>query len=744
MSCYDFLKTQHRLLQLLKSSSAFPSLISTQPLHALAITFGPYASQPIFLFNNIISQYASLGHLPVARKVFDNMANRNTVSFSSMITAYGKSGDLWAVCELFSSMRSYGFLPTPYVLAGLLSSQALSLSGGVQLQALVVKNGLFFSDSFVGTALLGLYGRYGCVSEALQAFDHMPRKSLVTWNSIISLCAHHGLVKDCMLLFRELQRVEASLSDSSFVGVLSGLKGELDLEFGEQIHGLVIKCGFDHEVTVTNSLINAYVKCEQICLAEKVFEGMRITDVVSWNTIIGALEKDEHPQKALGFFFQMSWEGMMPNHTTFVIIIASCSNLRIPMLGEYIHAKTIKKGFQSDVVVGSALVDFYVKCDKLQDSHRCFDGIREKNVISWNALILGYASKFSSTAASLLLDMLHQGYRPNEFTFSAILKSSATIELKQLHCLIIRMGHEDNIYVLSSLMTSYAKNGFLSDALTFITDFGRPPSTVPSNIAAGIYYRVGQYHETIRLLSILEDPDIVSWNIVIAACARTGHYKEVFELFKHMQMIQIYPDNYTFVSLLSVCSKLCNLALGSSVHGLIIKTDYSLCDSFVCNLLIDMYGKCGCIKSAVKIFGGTVDKNLITWTSLISALGVHGYYHEALETFREMEFHGFKPDGVSLIAILTVCRHAGLVEEGMEFFRRVESDYGFEPKMEHYYCVVDLLARYGKLGEAEQIIASMPFPPDAIIWRNFLEGLKRHTTGENLSTGHGVVYPDDF
>ncbi|XP_022760994.1 pentatricopeptide repeat-containing protein At3g58590-like [Durio zibethinus] len=485
---------QQRLLQLLKSTSAFPSLKTTKRLHAIAITLGPYASQPIFLYNNIISQYASLGHLSVARKVFDSMTSRNVVSFSSIITAYSKSGDLCTALELFSLMRGSGFWPSPFALAGLLSSQSLDLSGGVQLQALVVKNGLFYADHFVGTALLGLYGRYGFVSEAVDAFEHMSRKSLVTWNSIISLCAHHGLVEDSMLLFRELLRVEASLSDCSFVGVLSGLK-----------------------------------------------------------------------------------------------------------------------------------------------------------------------------------------------------------------------------------------------------DFERPLALVPSNIAAGIYNRVGQHHETIKLLSVLEEPDIVSWNIVIAACARNGHYKDVFELFRHMQMTQIYPDNYTFVSLLTVCSKLCDLALGSSVHGLIIKTDFSLCDTFVCNVLIDMYGKCGCLKSSVKIFNGMANRNLITWTCLISALGVNGYYHEALDRFQEMEFLGFRPDVVTLISILTVCRHAGLVKEGMELFRRIKSDYGFEPKMDHYYCVVDLLARHGKLKEAEQIIASMPFPPDALTWRSFLEGCKRHRSVEDLSTGHGVV-----
>lgn len=137
----------------------------------------------------------------MALKVFDRMPNSNVVSFSSMITACIKSGDLWTTWELFSLIRGYGFSPTPFVLDRLLSSGALDLSGGVQLQVLVVKNGLFYADLFVSTALLSLYGRHACVFEAVQAFEHMPRMSLVTWNSIISSCVNDWLVKDCMFFF---------------------------------------------------------------------------------------------------------------------------------------------------------------------------------------------------------------------------------------------------------------------------------------------------------------------------------------------------------------------------------------------------------------------------------------------------------------------------------------------------------------------------------------------------------------
>uniref|UniRef100_A0A2N9I873 Pentacotripeptide-repeat region of PRORP domain-containing protein n=1 Tax=Fagus sylvatica TaxID=28930 RepID=A0A2N9I873_FAGSY len=663
---------------------------------------GSVPNQPIFPYNNIISQYVSVGELLVARKLFDKMPQRNVVSYNTIISAYSRFGDVEEALNLFSEMRGCGFRPTQFTLGGLLSCMALDLYHSVQLQGLVIKNGLFDANAFVGTALLGLFGRHGCVEEAVLAFEDMPLKSLVTWNSMLSLFGHNGFVEKCMSLFRELMRTEIALSESSFVGVLSGFLCKKDLEYGEQIHCLVIKKGFDYEVYVVNSLINMYVKCTSIFLAEKIFEMVPIQDVVSWNTIIAAVAKSERPGKALELFLDMCISGILPSQATFVAhwltFMLNVINWKLPIC--------------------------------------CFDEIYEKNVVSWNALILGYSTKCSSTSIYLLQEMLRLGYRPNEFSFSAVLRSSLALELRQLHGLTIRMGYLNNEYVSSYLVTSYAKNGLLSDALIFVTASNNPLPVVSSNIIAGIYNRSGQYNETLKLLSLLEEPDIVSWNIVLAACARNNYQKEAFELFKHMHMVRICPDNYTFVTLLSVCAKLCNLALGSSVHGLMIKTDFNRCDTFVCNVLIDMYGKCGSVESSVKIFNKMTNRNLITWTALISVLGLNGYAHEALGRFREMELLGFKPDRIALIAVLTACKHGGLVKEGMELFERMRRSYGVEPEMDHYHCVVDLLANYGHSREAEKIIASMPFPPDAIVWRSFLAGCMRQGTTKDQPVGH--------
>ncbi|KAF8008035.1 hypothetical protein BT93_K1887 [Corymbia citriodora subsp. variegata] len=716
---------QTRLLDLVRACSRSGSLDATRILHALAVTAGPYSRQPIFLYNNVISLYAGLDELSAARKVFESIPQRNAISFNTVIAAYGRCGDAEEALAVFSDMRGRGFGLTQHSLAGLLSCEALDLSCGIQLHGIAMKNGLLDADPFVGTALLNLYGRHGCLDDVIGVFQDMPLKSLVTWNSMLTLFGQHGYSGDCACLFRDLTRENFALSDCTFMGILSGCSHEQDLVLGEQIHGLVIKNGLNSVSSVLNSLINMYVKCKFVCLAEKVFKELHVPDVVSWNIMIGAWAKTGKPEVALELFCRMSTDRLLPNQATFVSTVNACTGFEVQVYGEFLHAKIIRNAFQSDVLIGSALIDLYVKFENLKAAHHCFNEIHEKNVVSWSALISGYANRSSSTSLYLLQEMVRLGFQPNEFSFSAVLKGSYASELQQLHCLITKKGYECNDYVWSSLITSYAKNGLISGAMAFVTAPGERLSVVSSNVIAGIYNRTGQYHATLKLLSALEDPDVVSWNIVIEACVRNGNYGEVFELFSYMHTFGVRPDKYTFVSLLVACCKLYNLATGSSVHGLMIKMDFSRCDAIVCNVLMDIYGKCGCIGSTIKIFDELSDRNIISWTMLISALGANGYAKNALERFREMESEGIQPDGIAFTAVLTACRHGGLVREGLELFQLMKTYYKVEPEMDHYHGVVDLLAKNGHLKEAEEMIVSMPFPPNALIWRSFLEGCKR-------------------
>ncbi|KAL8546905.1 hypothetical protein ACS0TY_006571 [Phlomoides rotata] len=256
----------------------------------------------------------------------------------------------------------------------------------MQLQVLIEKSGLLCVDAYAGTSLLGMYGRHGCVDEALEIFECMPKKNLVSWNIMISVLGQMGYIEDCIFMFTELRMSPVGISESTFVSVLSCLK-EVDIK---------------------------YVKSASTCLAEKMFENAHVKDIVSWNTIIGGMENSDRPTKALHLFIKMCVIGLSPNETTLANVLHSCSRTQILSHGKCIHAKMIKKGFHSDVYTGRALVNFYAKCDKVQEAHICFDGITQKNLVSWNSLMVGYSNRGSSFTVVLLQEMIQSGYNPNE------------------------------------------------------------------------------------------------------------------------------------------------------------------------------------------------------------------------------------------------------------------------------------------------------------------------------------------
>ncbi|KAJ4905372.1 Pentatricopeptide repeat-containing protein [Raphanus sativus] len=737
LSYRELANPNNRLLSLLDSCSKAPSFTRTKALHALSITLWNTLQQPVYICNNVISLYAKLGEVCFAAKVFDQMPERDRASFNMIISGFSKSGYVERAWRVFSEMREFGFSPNQLTVRGLLSCPSLDLRGGTQLHGLSLKYGLFMSDAYVGTKLLGLYGRFELLETAEKVFEDMPLKSLVTWNHMMSLLGRGGFLRECMFLFRELVGTGECLSESSFLGALTGVSCENDLETSRQLHCSAMKIGLDCDTSIVNSLISAYGRCGNTHMAERVFDEAASWDIVSWNAVIGATAKGENPLTALKLFVTMPEHELSPNLGTYVSVLTASSHTQTLSFGRQIHGTLIKNGCETDIYLGNALIDFYGKCGSLEDSRLCFDSILDKNIVCWNTLLWGYANKDDPICLSLVLQMLQMGFRPTEYTLSTALKPCCVVELQQLHSVIVRMGYEDNDYVLSSLMRSYAKNQLMNDALLLLDWSSKPSSVVPLNIAAGIYSRTGQYRESVELISTLEQPDNVSWNIAIAAWSRSAtleqpdtvswntdnHGEEVTEIFKHILQANIRPDNFTYVSILCTCAKFCDLTLGSSIHGLITKTDFSRADTFVCNVLIDMYGKCGSVTSAIKVFEETREKNIITWTALISSLGIHGYGHEAFEKFEEMVSLGFKPDCVSFISVLTACRHSGMVKEGMELFWKMK-DYGVEPDIDHYRCAVDLLARNGYVIEAEQLISRMPFPADAPVWRTVLAGSK--------------------
>ncbi|CAN1785770.1 Putative pentatricopeptide repeat-containing protein At1g17630 [Linum perenne] len=267
---------------------------------------------------------------------------------------------------------------------------------------------------------------------------------------------------------------------------------------------------------------------------------------------------------------------------------------------------------------------------------------------------------------------------------------------KSIHGHVVKYGFKDYLFVKHALICLYGKSGNATDAHSL-------------------------FHE-------IENKNIVSWNALITSYTDAGLCDEALEIFlqlNQMQCANVMSNPITACSILSVCAELSALNLGKEIHGYTIRSFMSN-NIPVQNGLIDMYTKCGSLREGHLVFEKLERKDLISWNSMIKGFGMHGLALDALDTFSHMISCGHQPDGITFVAVLSACSHAGLVDEGRSLFDEMLKDYLIEPQMEHYACMVDLLGRSGLLEEASDVVKNMPMEPNAYVLGALLNSCRMH------------------
>ncbi|KAL1205348.1 Pentatricopeptide repeat-containing protein [Cardamine amara subsp. amara] len=372
-----------------------------------------------------------------------------------------------------------------------------------------------------------------------------------------------------------------------------------------------------------------------------------------------------------------------------------------------IHAFSIRHGVSiSDAEFGKHLIFYLVSLPSpppISYAHKVFSKIEKPiNVFIWNTLIRGYAEcslNYSVSAVSLYRQMRVSGFvEPDTHTYPFLLKAVAKMADVRLgetiHSVVIRNGFGSLIFVQNSLLHLYGNCGDVMSAY--------------------------------KVFDEMSVKDLVAWNSVINGFAENGKPNEALALYTEMDSKGIKPDGFTIVSLLSACAKIGALTLGKRVHVYMIKAGLTR-NLHSNNVLLDFYARCGRVEEAKTLFDEMVEKNSVSWTSLIVGLAVNGFGKEAIELFTNMESkEGLLPCEITFVGILYACSHCGMVKEGFEYFRRMREEYKIEPRIEHFGCMVDLLARAGQVKKAYEYIMKMPMQPNVVIWRTLLGACTIH------------------
>ncbi|KAL8160985.1 hypothetical protein V2J09_012474 [Rumex salicifolius] len=613
--------------------------------------------------------------------------------------------DLRGAISTVDSMLSRGLDPDPTVFSILLKScvRARRFDLGKLVHARLARSRVD-PDSVLVNSLITLYSKCGDWMTAVEIFEAMKEKrDLVSWSAMISCFANNGLELRAVRTFSEMLCSGFSPNEFCFAAVIRACSNEDYAGFGDVVFGMAVKTGYFCDLCVGCALIDMLVKgYGDLGSAKKVFDKMPERNVVTWSLMISRLVQLGFPDDAIELFLEMELSGHEPDRFTLTSVISACVELKLLPFGRQLHSRVIRSGLASDAIVACSLVDMYSKSASHAphlDSRKVFDSIFDHNVMSWTAVITSYVQSGGQNkeAIELFVDMLNGPVMPNHFTFASVLKACANLEDantgEQIH------GH-------------VAKLGFASDNCV-------------GNAVISMYTHSNRIDEARKAFDALFEKNLVSYNTIVDGYAKNMDSNMAFEILGEIENTQMSPNAFTLTSLLSGAASTGAASKGEVIHARVVKTGFES-NTRVCNALIAMYSKCGEIESSYRVFNEMEDRNVVSWTSMITGFAKHGLANRALETFKKMEDAGIEPNEVTYVAVLSACSHVGMVSEGQKHFQSMRNEHGIRPRMEHYACLVDLFGRVGLLSKALETINSMPFKANCLVWRTLLGACQVH------------------
>ncbi|XP_073008973.1 pentatricopeptide repeat-containing protein At3g05340 [Typha latifolia] len=436
------------------------------------------------VWNALISMYSKCHKLCDATKVFDEMRVRDSVSWNSIISGCSMKGEFERAFGYFRRMCHLDVCPFDHAtLTTILSicAEKELLYGCGMIHALIVSNG-YERGVPVGNALITAYFRCGCPTSAKKVFDGFFERNVITWTAMVSGLAQSRLWKESLVLFQEMRfMVEAnSLTYSSSLQACSGL---LAIEEGQQIHGLVVKSGFEQDLCVEGSLMDMYSKCCLMDDALRIFRSCREPDGISLTVILVGFAQNGSEERAVELFAEMVGAGIWID-ANMVSAVLGAFGVSAPFaLGRQIHSLAVKKCFGSNIFVCNGLINMYSKCGELRDSIKVFNQMVSKNSVSWNSLIAAFARHGHAMEVFQLYEsMKEEGIKPSDVTFLSLIHACSHVGstekgIEILNSMSSDHGIEPRIEHYASIVDLLGRAGLLDDARRIIEEL--PTKTDP-------------------------------------------------------------------------------------------------------------------------------------------------------------------------------------------------------------------------------------------------------------------------
>lgn len=343
---------------------------------------------------------------------------------------------------------------------------------------------------------------------------------------------------------------------------------------------------------------------------------------------------------------------------------------------------------------------------------------------SCTKLLASYVNRGRHQEALSLFHSIHASFALalDAFVFPLALKSCAASRCPLLgasiHCHVAKLSFLSNPFVACALVDMYGKCVSITSARRLFDEIPQR-NVVVWNAMISTYTHSGNVADALGLFEVMDvEPNASTFNAIISGLSglEDGSCKAL-SFYRRMGMIGLKQNLITLLALLPACMDLAALTLIKEIHGYAIRNGIDP-HPHLRSCLVEAYGRCGCIVNAQRVFQSMSmsERDVVAWSSLISAYALHGDAVTALETFKQMEMAKVQPDGITFLGVLKACSHAGLPDQALGYFRRMWKDYGVQATSDHYSCVVDVLSRAGRLWEAYEIIQGMPVKATAKTW----------------------------
>lgn len=418
-------------------------------------------------------------------------------------------------------------------------------------------------------------------------------------------------------------------------------------------------------------LMRAYAAYGEPSLTRQVFDEIPDKNVVFFNVMIRSYVNNHLYCNALLVYKTMANHGFEPDNYTYPCVLKACSGLDDLRVGLQIHGAVVKVGLDLNLFIGNGLVAMYGKCGCLVEARRVLDEMPSRDVVSWNSMVAGYAQNAQfDEALEVCKEMEVLRLKPDAGTMASLLPAVTNT---------------------TSNNVSYVKDMFMK----------------------------------------LAKKSVVSWNVMVAVYVNNSMPGEAVNLYLQMEECGIEPNAVTIASVLPACGDLSALALGRRMHEYVERKKLRP-NLLLENSLVDMYAKCGSLRDAREVFDRMKFRDVVSWTSVISAYGLNGQGRDAVALFAKMQDSGLRPDSIAFVSVISACSHAGLLEEGRYYFKLMTEEYRIIPRIEHFACMVDLLGRSGQVDEAYHFIKQMPVAPNERVWGALLSACRVYS---NMNVG---------